>query len=312
MAVGAHYGHVIKHLEPEHVAALPIVDCPEEEVKGFTHDCERVRRARDQACAEIDAAEEEYARVLRLDEIEKWGGPGFIVGASEMLRGRRRLDAEFHQPDVAAALRLLERCAQRIESLDNVTSRIWWPGRFQRVFGDNGTPYFSAAELFDVNAPDTKRIYAGLVNNNEDYRVQPGWLLMARSGQVYGLNGRVMLASQRIGRAFISEDLIRIVPRSDRIRPGYLLMVLGHPLLGRPLVIRHAYGTSIPHLEPSDLRDVAVPRLAAEVEAAIAGRMEKAVRLQAEADELEDTLTTRAEQVVQRYLQRGRVRKSGA
>lgn len=237
MAVGAHYGHVIKHLEPEHVAALPVVECPEGELKSFSKDCNRVIAARDRATAQIKAAEEEYGRALRVNELENWTGLGFVAKGSDVLRGRRRLDAEYYQPQVAATLRLFERHAQRTESLREVTESIWWPGRFQRIFGENGKPYFSAAELFDVNAPVTKRIYSSLVADSHAYRVQPGWLLMARSGQVYGLNGRVMLASHRIERAFISEDLIRIVPRTERIRAGYLLMALGHPLLGRPLVI---------------------------------------------------------------------------
>lgn len=40
--------------------------------------------------------------------------------------------------------------------------------------------------------------------------------------------------------------------------------------------------------------------------------MEKAVRLQAEADELEDAITARAEQVVQRYVQSSHAGRSGA
>ena len=101
---------------------------------------------------------------------------------------------------------------------------------------------------------------------------------------------------------FFSHDIVRIIPRKDRIRPGYLYGVLGHPRLGRPLVIRHAYGTSIPHLDPGDVATIPVVRLAEEVENAIADRMEKAVSLRAEADEIENTLAARAEQVIDDFL----------
>jgi type I restriction enzyme, S subunit len=153
-----------------------------------------------------------------------------------------------------------------------------------------------------VNPPVTKRIYAGLVENAEEYFLREGWLLMARSGQIYGLNGRVLLVSHRHTRAFISEDLIRIVPECSRIRPGYLSMVLSHPTLGRPLVIRHAFGTSIPHLEPADLRGVWVPRLSDSIEAQIADYMEQASRLRSEADDLEDKMTAQADHVIEAYL----------
>ena len=49
------------------------------------------------------------------------------------------------------------------------------------------------------------------------------------------------------------------MPKGE-IRPGYLLTALTHPTLGRPLVIRNAYGTSIPHLDPADVSDIPVVR----------------------------------------------------
>jgi hypothetical protein len=183
----------------------------------------------------------------------------------------------------------------------------WWLTRFKRVFGSEGMPYTSADELFSLNPVITKRVLAEQAENAEDYYVKGGWLVMACSGQTYGLNGSVALLDERHERYFFSHDLVRIVPRRDRVRPGYLYAVLGHPRLGRPLVIRHAYGTSIPHLEPADVATVPVVRLAPDVEDEIADRMEKAVALRAEADDLENALAAHAEQVVEEFLHGGKI-----
>jgi hypothetical protein len=103
-------------------------------------------------------------------------------------------------------------------------------------------------------------------------------------------------------RAFLSHDIIRIIPSTDKIRPGYLYCALGHPVLGRYLVNRLCYGTSIPHIEPSDLSDLPVVRLPSSIETEIADRMERAVQLRADADELENTVAGEAEAIVEELL----------
>lgn len=67
-----------------------------------------------------------------------------------------------------------------------------------------------------------------------------------------------------------------------------------HPKLGRPLVIRHAYGTSIPHLEPADVATFPVVRLEISWKLGIADLAEQAIALRAEADILENDLATDA------------------
>ncbi|HEV2380246.1 MAG TPA: hypothetical protein VG206_10680 [Terriglobia bacterium] len=160
-----------------------------------------------------------------------------------------------------------------------------------------------ADELFSLNPTITKRVLAEQADNAEDYLVKAGWILMACSGQTYGLNGSVSLADKRHETYFFSHDIVRIIPRTDQIRPGYLYAALGHPRLGRPLVIRYAYGTSIPHLDPSDVASIPIVRFAKSLENEVADRMEKAVQLRAEADELENVIAERADDLIDQFLQ---------
>ena len=69
------------------------------------------------------------------------------------------------------------------------------------------------------------------IRNHEEFFVKEGWILMACSGQVYGLNGSVTLSTKHGESFFFSHDLIRIPPRSDAVRPGYLFANLGHRAL---------------------------------------------------------------------------------
>lgn len=301
----AKYGHVIKHLEGSHLDALPVPDVDERLLPTFTQGAEKVLNKRNAAFDLIKEAEDLLDNEIGPVKPKENAEAGFSIRASRLLGNRRRLEAAYHHPTVAALLKRFQKLNLTIEPLSDVAERIWWLTRFKRVFGDEGMPYRSADELFSVNPPITKRVIVEQAETPEDYYVKAGWLVMACSGQTYGLNGSVSLLDKRHEQNFFSHDIVRIIPREDRVRAGYLCAVLGHPRLGRPLVIRHAYGTSIPHLDPGDVATIPVVRLANDVENAIADRMEKAVSLRAEADETEDALAARAEQVIDEFLHCG-------
>jgi type I restriction enzyme S subunit len=302
IATGEHYGHVIKHLEVAHLNALPVVTVDDDAASRFQSRVSRIFAQRDEAYDLIAEAEAIYSAALDLDASAASLEAPFSVQASGITNGRRRLDAFYHNPLVEQICKAQSEHGNDVVSLADLTSRIWWPGRFKRIFGDNGTPYVSAEDLFDLNPIISKHVYAGLVKNRDDYFLQPEWLVLVRSGQTYGLNGSVRLVGGRLTKFFVSEDLIRIAPEPELVRPGYLLCALSHHRLGRPLVIRNAYGTSIPHLEPLDVATIPVPRFDTTLETEIADRMERAIRLQADADELEDDITAEAEEIVRQFM----------
>jgi hypothetical protein len=126
--------------------------------------------------------------------------------------------------------------------------------------------------------------------------------MMARSGQIYGVNGTVILADARHASGLVSEHIMRIVPNTERIRPGYLQMVLGHPALGAPLVLSQAFGTSIPELAPEDINGLPVVRLARGVEDGIADYVERASELRMKADEKETGAVDRLERELERRI----------
>jgi type I restriction enzyme, S subunit len=300
--VSAKYGHVIKHLEVTHLDALPIPDIGDELLPEFTKAAQAVLNKRNAAwdlVAEVEAIMDgEIGKVECRQDAET----GFSALTSSIFGRRRRLEAAYHHPMAAAILKRFKKLGLSTETLDYVSERIWWLTRFKRVFGDEGMPYMSADELFSVNPTITKRVMVEQAETPEDYFVKAGWILMACSGQTYGLNGSVSLLDKRHEQYFFSHDIVRIIPNKERIRAGYLYAALGHPRLGRPLVIRHAYGTSIPHLDPGDVATIPIVRLADDVEKTIATKMEKAVSLRAEADELENALGERAEGVIDEFL----------
>jgi hypothetical protein len=84
-------------------------------------------------------------------------------------------------------------------------------------------------------------------------------------------------------------------------RSGHLQMALGHPVYGRPLVLRLAFGTEVPEIAPDDLGDFPVVRLGRD-EDVIADAIERATDLRRRANEQEDEAVQLAEQHIESAL----------
>ena len=107
-----------------------------------------------------------------------------------------------------------------------------------------------SADLTKVNPDHTKHIADGDFGDRYRARVKSGWVLMARSGQTYGIIGTTVIAERDLENKVISDHVMRIKPCKDAdVEPGYLVTALSHPVFGRPLVKSLAYGSSIPEID---------------------------------------------------------------
>ena len=297
MSSSAQYGHIIKHLETAHLEGLPIPTVSGDRAADFNRRVARIVDLRNEAYRLSQEADITFANAIDT-VMPSAREDGFVVRAAEIVRGRRRLEASYHTP---LATELLKRF-KHFNRLEDVAKGVWWMSRFKRFYGEAGIPYLSADELFTVNPPENKRILVDPCDNHPDYFVKRGWIVMACSGQVYGLNGAAALMTERHENVFFSHDLIRIIADPSKIRAGYLLVTLTHRTHGRPLLIRAAYGTSIPHLDPGDVANFPVVRLAQDVESAIADLAEASAKARAEADVLEREIAADAGAIIDRFI----------
>ena len=79
-------------------------------------------------------------------------------------------------------------------------------------------------------------------------------------------------------------------------------MALGHALLGRPLILRLAFGTEVPEIAPEDLSDVPIVRLGKKAEDEIADRVEQTSTLRMDADDEEDALVAKMDGFLEELL----------
>ncbi len=290
------YGSVVKHLEASHLADVPMPTAPEAIYQDLNDRIDLVYDLRERAFQLSKEAESLYSQ--RFPPVPVVEDKGYTIPASRAFSGRRRLDA-YHYNAHASEIERLVRSESQVQSLSQVAERIVLPNRFARVYVPGGIPHVDSKDIFKVNPATKKFVAPSSAKDITEYFVERDWLLVARSGQIYGINGSVTLATERHEQRVVSEHIIRVIPR--HVRPGYLMLALGHRTLGRPLVVRLAFGSSVPEIAPTDLAAVPVPRLG-DLEDKIADRVEEASALRVRASHEEDAAVDHLERYIQNKL----------
>lgn len=299
IAQAAQYGHMIKHIEVGHANEFPVImpdDTTRANIGEIAYKAVQLRsrawKQRDEAFALVESS------------LNTGKGEGFWPGVSNrgetnlstIMQNRQRLDADSYVGSIRGVDALIDACEW--DYLGNLTTDVVEPTRFKRFYGESDVPFVGISELFDVNAQPTKFIYPKLIKDSDRFMLQPGTLVIARSGQKYGILGRVLMITENHRGMMGSDHLTRIMPNEEKLRTGYLLAFLNDPVVGRPSVIRHAFGTSIPELAPMDIKRIRIPLPGKQAEDAIADLMDESVRLSAEADRLENEATRLAQEQI--------------
>jgi type I restriction enzyme S subunit len=279
------YGSIVKHLEPEHLLDVPVPRLDDSIVRALDETIRHVFDLRQTAFELTLDSERLYAAQFPSIDDDPAPDPVFEVAASQMFGGARRLDGYHYNPRATGVLAAIQASQTETVPLEAVTKSVFGVPRFKHVYQDEGISYLDSEDLFKLNPEVTKFIPEATKSDASRYYVERGWLLMACSGQIYGLNGSVVIADSWHENKIVSNHVLRIVP--EGIRPGFLAMALGHPTLGCPLVLRLAFGSEIPEIAPQDLLSLPIARLGA-VEDEIANRMEEASSLRTQADSEED------------------------
>lgn len=286
MMEGSQYGSIIKHLRPAHLAELRIPMLSRARQEIIHSEVQKVYGLRDEAYQLDMNARATYAAQMS-DRPGLRYEVGYSISANDFFKGRRRLEAGAYSPKAQYVAEAYRRNALSVATIGQL-ARVFLPNRFTRIYGDEGWPYLDSEPVFKVNPGLSKHLTSATNIVFDDYMVHRGCLLMARSGQIYGINGQAILANEWHEGKIITEHIIRITPTEGKIRAGYLQTTLSHPTLGKPLVVSRAFGTSVPELAPEDIEQLEVPRLHRAIEDEIAEAAERASALRCEADAREN------------------------
>lgn len=179
------------------------------------------------------------------------------VPSSWLENNGRRLDCGPYMSGALEAKELLRK--HNTEPLKRVTSDIYHAGRESRIWVDSpehGIPFMGSTDILSMDLTSLPLISKKQVLSNPRFSITKGWTLITRSGTV----GRMAYARADMDGVACSEDVLRVVPNEDHIKPGYLYAYLSSRF-GVPIVVSGTYGAIIQHIEPQHIADLPVPRL---------------------------------------------------
>ena len=288
LVIGGTYGAIIQHIEPSHISDLPVPRLGDEFEAEVGALVERAAALRCEASANLSkgiAAIQQAAGLPDL-RLETSPTPHSVTSVSSAsVQGR--FDAFFHSHYHAEARNALLSAKTRTETVAALSDEIFEPARFKRVQVEDpgfGIPFFGTAALMWAE-PTMSYLLARSTKNLGSYIVDRNTLLVPRSGQLSGIIGTAVLPYGDLIGGAVSEDAIRIRCK-DADDAGYLLVALASAYGIRQLKAR-AYGSSIPHLDVTQIGEVLVPDLSGSIRAEVAQLGASTATLRTEAVELE-------------------------
>lgn len=259
MVTSGTYGAIIQHIEPQHIADLPIPRLGDK-IEQRTHElveCAALKRS--DAVAMLKEAQrriEDLLPAARAPLSSRWA----IVQASQI---QSRLDAYYFSAPCVAARRAFDEAATVSHRRLAEVAKVFIPGIFKRRYADPeyGFPYITGSDVFQV-APTSERYVLRSVADQYGLTVSKGEILIQEAGQLGGLIGRSVLVGNYLNGFAVSNNMIRVTAY-EQSDVGYLFALLSTPE-GVLLIGREAAGSSIPHIEDGRVRNIRIPWPSAE------------------------------------------------
>ena len=263
LVTGSTYGAIVQHIEPKHIADLPVPlasDAIQDEAHRLVEEAAELRTGASADLRTVIQEIEEAAGLPPLDVRYDAPRPDTSLVRASALGGR--MDGLFHSNYHQSALQpLLRLPVRRRTTVEELANRVFEPARFKRVQVEDpafGVPFFGTSELMQAE-PETKYLVALNTPTMSELVVSDRVVLVPRSGQLVGIIGHAVVPHGDVLSGAVTEHAIRVFAQ-DEATTGYLFACLSSEYARRQLKAR-AYGSSIPSLDESRVGGVVLPRL---------------------------------------------------
>ncbi len=264
------YGATVKHIEPYHVANIPVPCIPDIEEK-INQKVLQAHKLREEAQELLLKAEEMIYSELGLtrideDDVKYFGGEiGKLVKAFEVKASELdyRLDASYHVPVsrlIMRNLKVQERKGKfQLKRLGDGIAKVFDLPTYKRIYvkPEEGYPILSGAHLRQIKLYDLKYIsgrsfYQRGKNIINKYKIKKGWILTTERGTT----GVSALVTEYWDGWLASHNILRVV--SQNINFGYLLAYLNTEYAQYQLKSKEL-GAVVEVLDPKDMESILVP-----------------------------------------------------
>jgi len=258
LIVSGTYGAIIQHIEPEHIAALPVPRFDAQTERAIATKMDAAARARAQAVELLQDATSRLQRKLGLKSptpVPSLPKPDVAAVSSEAFRDRG--DAYYYSARNAESRKAFDSIGAN-RALGDV-AEVFIPGIFKRLYASDsqyGSPYITGGDVFEL-APTSDKYLMKRVAAEYRLLLRKGMIVVQEAGQLGGLIGRSVMVGSYLDGFSCSNNMIRIVPEDD-IDGGYIFTLLSSEH-GVRLLSREAAGSSIPHTDEQRVKRIQVP-----------------------------------------------------
>lgn len=261
------YGSVITHIEPEHLENLPIPN-PSDEIKlKINNLIVKSFALRDESNKLIDDATKLLVDELKLPPIENFELDLYDPKASvetysvKLSNLKGRVDGSYHVPVVQAIIDCLKANAAEVTNVgdDTISKDIILPGRFKRVYVDEGfgRAFIGGKQIGELDPTNKK--YLSIKKHGDriskQLELHENMTLITCSGTI----GKVALVGKHWEKWTANQHIIRVVPASIDIA-GYLNIFLASDY-GHALITHYTYGSVVDEIDDNHVSDIPFPLL---------------------------------------------------
>lgn len=261
------YGAVITHIEPEHLATIPIPDAPREIKERIHNLIVESFKLRDESNELIDQATALLIDELKLPSISEFKQNNIKNSANvnafsvKLSNLAGRVDASYHLPIVDAIVNHLRKYAEEVTTVgdERISSDIILPGRFKRVYVDEGfgRVFIGGKQLWELDPTNKK--YLSLTHHGDriskQLELHENMTLITCSGTI----GKVALVGKHWENWTANQHIVRVVPADLNIA-GYLNIFLSSDY-GNVLIRRFTYGSVVDEIDNNHVSQIAIPLL---------------------------------------------------
>ncbi len=246
------FGAVIQHIEPEHVANIPIPLLPEskqQEIHNLIVESANLRVEANRLLEEAIAYFNDKIKVSQ-DTQKFFSKPVKELSFSWASYNNNK---QCHSIE--------NRIGYDSVKMEDISEKIFAPPMFKHIYlkKDNGNPFLTGAELTRQNPKFYRWLSPRGVKDIEDYKVKKGTLLLYKSGTTDGgILGNVFIADDNLDGVCLSDHVIRIT--MNKLSDAYWAYAFLKSNAGVQLLLRLATGTMIPFITPERLKGLSIPK----------------------------------------------------
>lgn len=259
LVAGSTYGAIIQHIEPEHLANVPIPRLGPQ-VEGRVHELvQNAGMQRAEASHAIAAVVAALPCELGLAPLKIPSVTSFSTNSVLSSELKMRFDAPYHAAAASEVEQSLSVGKWEVVDIASVLERYFKPPMFKRLWVDgpqHGTQFISGVDAYRYQA-ESLRYVSRRTPNFEEFILHRGWVVFQAAGQVYGLFGQPLYVHGWLEGLFCADDVYRLVPKNED--DGAYLFAFFKTPHGQTLIKRQACGNSIPRVWDPHIRDMRVP-----------------------------------------------------